>query len=115
MRRMSPVDLANYIITMLREEIAAEAEQALVRKYRSLLAAKRPFTEDELADAWQELDEESAEWVAYCTRCGGAIEASCDHRLVLTAALTHVHRRPGHQVIVGTEILGRSYAVGAEP
>ena len=38
MRRMSPVDLANYIITMLREEIATEADQALVRKYRSLLA-----------------------------------------------------------------------------
>jgi len=103
MRRKSPVELMDYVIVMLREEIAREKANGC------------PFTPEELKESAAELDEESAEWVAYCTRCGGAIEASCDHRLVLTAALTHVHLRPGHQVIVGTEILGRSYAVGAEP
>jgi len=112
---MSPVDLANYIITMLREEIEVEEDQALVRKYRSLLATKRPFTKAELSEAAAELDEEAAEWVAYCTCCGGAVEAAYDRRRAQAAALTHVHRHPGHQVIVGTEILGRVYGVSIEP
>jgi len=76
---------------------------------------KRPLTQDELIEAMAALDEEAYEWVAYCTTCKGAIEASYDHRLVLTAALAHVNQRPEHQVIVGTEILGRAYAVSVEP
>ena len=103
MRRMSPVDLANYTITMLREEIEREKANGC------------PFTPEELSEAAAELDEEAFEWVAYCTCCGGAIEVAYDRRLVLTAALTHTQRYPEHQVIVGTEILGRSYAVGVEP
>jgi len=76
---------------------------------------KRPFTLEELAESFRELEEEAFELVAYCTTCKGAIEASYDHRLVLTAALAHVNQRPEHQVIVGTEILGRAYAVSVEP
>lgn len=75
---------------------------------------KRPFTKAELEEAAAEFDEEATEWVAYCTTCKGAIEASYDHRLVLTAAITHTQRNPEHQVIVGTEILGRAYAVSVE-
>ena len=76
---------------------------------------KRPFTQEELAEAMAELDEETFEWVAYCTYCGGAIEVAYDRHLVLTAALTHTQRYPEHQVIVGTEILGRGYGVSIEP
>jgi len=76
---------------------------------------KSPFTKAELEEYLRELEEAAFELVAYCTTCKGAVESSCDHRLVLTAALTHAHRRPGHQVIVGAEILGRAYGVCVEP
>jgi len=68
-----------------------------------------------LKEYLQELEEEAFELVAYCTTCKGAIEASYDHHLALTAALTHAQRHPEHQVIIGTEILGRAYAVSVEP
>ena len=76
---------------------------------------KRPFTQEELAEAMAELDEEAFEWVAYCTYCGAAVEVSSGRRIVETVALMHASRSPNHQVVVGREILGRSYAVGAEP
>jgi len=76
---------------------------------------KRPFTQEELAEAMAALDEEAFEWVAYCTYCGAAVEAGNDRRIVETVALMHASRNPKHQVIVGREILGRSYAVGVEP
>ena len=57
----------------------------------------------------------SGEWVAYCTACKAAVEASYDRRTVETVALIHAGRNPEHQVIVGKEILGRGYAVGVEP
>jgi len=82
---MSPVDLANYIISTLRKET-------------------------------EQLDEETVEWVAYCTTCKAAVAAAYnDRRIVETAAITHARRRPAHQVIVGKEILGRAYAVSIEP
>ena len=76
---------------------------------------KRPFTKAELEEAAAELDEEAAEWVAYCTRCGGAIEVSHDRLSVDAAALIHAIRNTAHQVIVGKEILGRKYGVSIEP
>ena len=75
---------------------------------------KRPFTKAELAEAAAELDEEAAEWVAYCTTCKAAIETSHDRIRVDAAALVHAIRTE-HQVIVGKEILGRSYAASIEP
>jgi len=76
---------------------------------------KRPFTKAELEEAAMELDEEAAEWVAYCTTCKAAIETSYDRLSVDAAALIHAIRRPAHQVIVGKEILGRKYGVSVEP
>lgn len=73
---------------------------------------KCPFTLEELVEAWRELEEEIYEWVAYCTTCKAAVEAAYDRRIVETAAIAHARRRPAHQVIVGREILGRSYGVG---
>jgi len=100
-RRKSSVELMDYVIVMLREEIAREREKA----------HECPFTPEELAEASAELDEEAAEWVAYCTTCKAAVETAYDRRFVEAAALTHVIRRPAHQVIVGKEILGRGYGV----
>ena len=76
---------------------------------------KRPFTKAELEEAAAELDAEAAEWVAYCTTCKAAVGTSHDRISVDAAALVHAIRRPSHQVIVGKEILGRSYAVSIEP
>jgi len=76
---------------------------------------KLPFTQAELAEAAAELEEEAAEWVAYCTTCKAAVETAYDRRFVDAAALTHVIRHPAHQVVVGKEILGRSYGVSIEP
>lgn len=76
---------------------------------------KRPFTQAELEEAAAELDEEAAGWVAYCTTCKAAVGTSYDRIYVNAVALIHAIRRPNHQVIVGKEILGRSYAVGIEP
>lgn len=75
---------------------------------------KCPFTQEELAEAMAELDEEAFEWVAYCTTCKAAVESTYDRRIVETEAIVHARRFPTHQVIVGQEILGRSYAVGVE-
>lgn len=75
---------------------------------------KRPFTLEDLKEAAAELDAEAAEWVAYCTSCGGAIEVAYDRIRVDAAALVHAIRTE-HQVIVGKEILGRSYAASIEP
>ena len=97
MQRKSAVDLANYIIVMLRK------------------ANECPFTMEELAEAAAELDEEATEWVAYCTTCKAAVQTSYDRRFVDAAALIHAIRRTDHQVIVGKEILGRSYGVSIEP
>ena len=79
-----------------------------------------PYTKEELAEALAEVPWEKAkimggEWVAYCTYCGAAVEVSSDRRIVETVALMHAARNPEHQVIVGREILGRSYGVCAEP
>ena len=63
----------------------------------------------------RELEEKAYEWVAYCTDCKAAVEATYDRLIAEAAALTHVNRHPSHQVIVGKEILGRSYGVGIEP
>ena len=76
---------------------------------------KRPFTKEELEEAARELDEEAAEWVAYCTTCKAAIETSYDRIPVDAAALIHAIRHTAHQVIVGKEILGRKYGVSIEP
>lgn len=63
----------------------------------------------------QELEEKAYEWVAYCTDCKAAVEVDDDPHIVQAAALTHVNRFHGHQVIVGQEILGRSYGVCVAP
>src|SRR5690606_17612390 len=44
----------------------------------AIFMKKHPFTPEELEEAAAELDEEAAECVAYCTRCGGAIEVAHD-------------------------------------
>ena len=75
---------------------------------------KRPFTKAELEEAAAELDEEAAGWVAYCTTCKAAVGTSYDRISVDAAALTHAIRTE-HQVIVGKEVLGRSYGVSIEP
>src|SRR5690606_4933739 len=104
MRRKSAVDLANSIIAMLREEIAREKANGC------------PFTSEELGEAAAELEEEICERVAYCTTCKAAVAAAYnDRRIVEAAARAHARRRPAHQVIVGKEILGRSYGVCIEP
>src|SRR5690606_28245978 len=77
----------------------------------AIFMKKHPFTPEELEEAAAELDEEAAEWVAYCTRCGGAIEVAHDRIRVDAAALVHAIRHKEHQVIVGKEILGRKYGV----
>lgn len=76
---------------------------------------KRPFTQAELEEAVAELDEEAAEWVAYCTTCKAAVGTSYDRISADAAALIHAIRRTDHQVIVGKEILGRKYGVSIEP
>src|SRR5690606_6188705 len=81
----------------------------------AIFMKKDPFTPEELEEAAAELDEEAAEWVAYCTRCCGAIEVAHDRSRVDDAALIHALRHKEHQVIVGKEILGRSYAISIEP
>jgi len=82
---------------------------------RTIFMKKRPFTKAELEEAAAELDEEAAGWVAYCTTCKAAVGTSYDRISVDAAALIHAIRRPEHQVIVGKEILGRSYGVSIEP
>ena len=76
---------------------------------------RNPFTLEELEEDAAELDEEAAEWVAYCTTCKGAIETSYDRIPVDAAALVHAIRHTEHQVIVGKEILGRRYGVSVRP
>jgi len=82
--------------------------------------SERPYTKEELAEAlakvpWEKAEIMGGEWVAYCTYCGAAVEVNYNPRIVETVALIHTARNPKHQVVVGKEILGRSYAVGVEP
>jgi len=82
---MSPVDLANYIITMLRKEAEQLDEETV----------------------------ELVAYCTTCKAAVAA--AYNDRRIVEAAARAHARRRPAHQVIVGKEILGRAYGVCIEP
>lgn len=109
-------DAADYIANMSVLDVILSVEKYYVGGWSHFVeTATCPFTTEELDEAAAELDDEAAMWVAYCTTCRGAIEAAHDRRMVVEAALTHVRKNPNHQVIVGQEILGRSYGVCVSP
>jgi len=109
-------DAADYIADMSVLEVILTVDKHYVGGWSHFVeTATYPLTSEELEEAAAELDEEAFMWVAYCTTCKGAIETARDRRIVAAAAIAHVSRYPEHQVIVGTEILGREYGVCVAP